>query len=206
MINQREEKRLVKEIQAGSQEAFGRLYDTYIDSIYRFIYLKTSSKEDAQDLTSQVFLRVWESLGRRTDADKNAEITLNRSLKAATPSEGIRNFRAFLYQIARNLVIDYWRERGQKSDVLGREADIAETAAIIEDKDQNLEEKLKLASDIAQVKKALDKVRGEHKDVIIWYYLDELSIPEIAQILGKSKGAVRVMISRALNTLRSKLS
>lgn len=180
-MDKREEKKLVKEIQAGSQEAFGRLYDSYIDSIYRFIYLKTSPKEDAQDLTSQVFLRVWERLGR----------------------SGIRNFRAFLYQIARNLVIDYWRERGQRSDVLGREADIAETAAIIEDKDQNLEEKLKLASDIAQVKKALDKVRGEHKDVIIWYYLDELSIPEIAQILGKSKGAVRVMVHRGLKALRA---
>lgn len=193
-MNEKEEKRLVKKVQAGSQEAFGRLYDTYIDSIYRFIYLKTSSKEDAQDLTSQVFLKTWEAI---PEAKPRGKLSTGKS---------IRNFRAFLYQIARNLVIDYWRERGQKGDVLGKAADIAETAAVIEDESQNLEEKLKFASDIAQVKEALDKVKGDYKDVIIWYYLDELSIPEIAQILGKSKGAVRVMMHRGLNALRATMS
>jgi len=211
MINQREEKKLVKEVQAGSQEAFGRLYDTYIDSIYRFIYLKTSSKEDAQDLTSQVFLRVWERLNpgvamftSRSDRGLPPTPRLRRTRKSATPaatsSKGIKNFRAFLYQIARNLVIDHWRGKG--GEVLGREADVAETAAIIEDKDQNLEEKFKLASDVNQVKEALEKVKGDYKDVIIWYYLDELSIPEIAQILGKSGGAVRVMVHRGLKEAR----
>ncbi len=178
-MEKREEKRLVREVQAGSQEAFGRLYDIYIDSIFRFVYLKVSSKEDAQDLTSQAFLKLWEGLSGKTTR--------------------IKNFRAFLYQIARNLVIDHWRQKG--GEVVGKKADVAEMA-IIEDESQNLEEKLKLASDVTQVKKALNKVKGDYKDVIIWHYLDELPIAEIAHILGKSRGAVRVMVHRALKEAR----
>src|SRR5512138_2519151 len=76
---------------AGDQQAFARLYDGYVDRVYRFIFFRIGDEQTAEDLTSQVFLKAWEHLGRY-------EV------------RGI-SFGPWLFRIARNLVIDHYRTR-----------------------------------------------------------------------------------------------
>ena len=155
---------------------FGKIYDKYIEKIYRFVFLKVNSAEVAQDLTSEVFTRGWEAFGQKKC--------------------DIRNVQAFLYQIARNLVIDHYRQKGRAQLV---STDYAPTIA---DTAPSLEETAMLKSEVNNVKAALANIKNEYREVITWYYLDEFSVPEIARILNKSEDAVRVLIHRALNALR----
>jgi len=165
------------------QKIYSEIYRKYIDKIYRFIFLKVNSQEIAEDLTSEVFIKGWEAFKK----EKNQNI------------KNIKNFPAFLYQIARNVIVDYYREKNKINplSIEGNNVSVADR--------ENIEKKAILNSDLENVKIALANIKEEYREVIIWYYLDELSIKEIAQLLGKSEGAVRVQISRALKVLREEI-
>ena len=160
------------------QKNFSQLYDQYIDKIYRFVFLRVNSQEVAEDLTSETFLRGWRSF---KDEEK----------KIINPS-------AFLYQIARNLVIDFYREKG-KVQVFSAES------TPINDPRINLEEKALLGSDIDTVKQAIGNLKEDYQAVVIWHYLDDLSVPEIANVMEKPEGTIRVMLHRALKALKKEL-
>lgn len=161
------------------KEQFSKIYDQYIEKIYRFVYLKVNSQEVAEDITSKVFLSSWESYQK------------NQST--------IHNINAFLYQIARNAVTDYYRESGRTK--LISTDNIAEFADIGTD----LHEKAIIASDIEDMKSAVQKLKKDYQDVIILHYLEDMSIQEVSDILNKPTGTVRVMIHRGLNMLRDEL-
>jgi RNA polymerase sigma-70 factor (ECF subfamily) len=161
-----------------NRKIFSKIYDQYINKIYRFVFLKVNSKEIAQDITSETFLRGWKAFDSKKD---------------------IKNPSAFLYQIARNLVVDFYREKG-KAQIIS-----VEYTQIIDPR-INLEEKTIFESDINTVRLALANIREEYQEVIIWRYLDELSVPEIAETLDKSEQAVRVMLHRAMKSLKNKLN
>lgn len=167
---------------ANYRKEFSKIYDKCIDKIYRFIFLKVNSQEIAQDLTSETFLKGWEAFKKSQNPGHNSQ-------KIGNPS-------AFLYQIARNLVIDHYREKGRTQFVSLEVAPIA-------DPNPGIEEKMALSSDIDNIRTALVSLGGEYQDVIIYRYLDELSISEIAKIMEKSEGAVRVALHRALKSLRT---
>lgn len=169
---------------ANLRKVYSKIYDKCVDKIYRFIFLKVSSQEVAEDLTSEVFLRGWESFKKSQNPKAN--------------SRKIENPRAFLYQIARNLITDHYREKGQAQLVSMEYAPMADPTT-------DLEEKAMLGSDLERVKVALADIKEDYREVIIWYYLDELSVPEIAKILDKSEEAVRVQIHRALKALKGEL-
>lgn len=161
------------------QEKFGEIYDKQIEKIYRFVFLKVSSQEIAEDLTSEVFTRGWESF-----RDKKCDI---------------KNMQAFLYQIARNLVVDHYRQKGQ--------AQFVSTDALpLLEEGMGLEERIAQKLEFNDVRAALANINEDYREIIIWYYLDELSVPEIAKVLGKSEEAVRVQIHRALRVLRNQIS
>jgi RNA polymerase sigma-70 factor (ECF subfamily) len=164
---------------ANLRKAFSKIYDQHIDKIYRFIFLKVSSQEIAQDLTSETFLRTWEKF----------------SQGKANP---IQNPQAFLYQTARNLVIDYYREKGKAQIV---SADLAPVV----DPREDLEEKAMLGSDFQAIRTALTGLKEDYQNVIIWHYLDDLPISEVAGLLGRTEEATRVLLHRALNSLREKV-
>ncbi len=154
------------------KKEFARLYDQFVEKIYRFIFLKVSSKETAEDLTSQVFLRFWQA------------------------REGVKDSRAFLYRIARNLVIDFYRQKG-KAPLLSEEVMVS-----LADEKANTEYRVVLASDVAAIKDSLAKIKPEHSEAIILHYLDDLPISEVAKILERPEGTVRVMLHRGLEELR----
>ena len=161
-------------------KAFSKIYDQYINKIYRFVFLKVNSQEVAQDLTSETFLRTWEKFSQ----DKG---------------NPIKNPQAFLYRTARNLVIDHYREKG-KAQVVS-----AELTPIIDPR-QNLEEEAMLTSDVNTIRIALTDLKEDYQNVIIWHYLDDLPIWEVAKMLDRTEGATRVLLHRALNALRQRLN
>ncbi len=158
---------------------YSKIYEKYVDKIYRFVYLKVSSQEVAEDLTSEVFTRGWQAY---CDNKKN-----------------IDNMTAFLYQIARNLIVDHYRQKGQAQFVS------VDSAPNLANPGIGLEEEAMWKSDFHRVQAALANIREDYREVIVWYYLDEFSVREIAKMLGKSEEATRVHIHRALTTLRNSL-
>ena len=163
---------------SNKRKEFSKIYDQYINKIYRFVFLKVNSEEIAQDLCSETFLRGWASF--------NSE-------------EKIENCQAFLYTIARNLVIDYYREKGRTRVVS------IENISIV-DPVQGVEEKMALKSDLEQVKLVLANLNEDYQNVIIWHYLDDLPIPEVAKMLDKSESTTRVTLHRALQALKNELN
>jgi RNA polymerase sigma-70 factor (ECF subfamily) len=166
------------------RKIFSKIYDQYIDKIYRFIFFKVNSQEIAQDLTSETFLRGWEAF--------------EKSQNPTTNDQKIENPQAFLYKIARNLVTDHYREKGKTQIVSADYVNITDPRT-------NLEEKAVLNSDLDTIRLALTSLKEDYQNVIIWHYLDDLSISEIAKMLEKSEDATRVQLHRALKALKNSI-
>lgn len=158
------------------KKAFSKIYDQYIEKIYRFIFLKVNSKETAEDLTSETFLKCWEAFKEKE----------------------IENPQAFLYQIARNLIVDHYRQKEKFQTVPIENNPIS-------DPRQNLQEASNLNLEIERVRTALSKLKDEYQDVLIFYYLEGIPVRKIAKILDRTETATRVLIHRALNSLREEL-
>jgi len=173
------EKILFLRVKNKDHEAYGQFYDLYVERIYRFIFFKVNSEEDAKDLTSEVFLKTWQYL------------------KADKP---IKNLNAFVYMVARNSVIDFYRSKSKKEITEEFVSNIADN-----DLASRLLDKQLADSETAELLTALKTLKEEYREAITLYYLDELNIKEISLILQKSPGAVRVLIHRALNALKATL-
>lgn len=158
---------------------FSEIYDNYIEKIYRFVFLKVSSSEIAEDLTSETFLRGWKAFEKNHDS--------------------IENPRAFLYQIARNMIADFYRNGKNNMPVISAEY------VQIEDPNANTEKRAELNLNMAVVRQALLTLKDDYQNVIIWHYLDDLPIQEVAGLLGKSEKNTRVVLHRALKSLKSQL-
>ena len=174
---------------AKDPDAFGELYNIYVDQIFRFIYFKVSRKEEAEDLTAEVFLKTWQYINEEK-------------------AKKIDNLKAFLYQTARNSVIDFYRKKNPTENLFieqKNENDEMEENwsrnEIVDSKKNPLEE-MQLNSDVEEVKKALQKLKEEYREAILLKFVEEMSISEIANILGKKEGAVRVLLHRAVQALR----
>jgi len=157
------------------RKTFGQIYDKYINKIYKFVFLKVSSQEIAEDLTSEAFSRTWVVF--KEDQDK------------------IKNVRAFLYKTANNLVIDHYRQKGRANVVF------MDNPSIIDPK-QDLEKHVLLNSDMDNIKQALFHLKEDYQNVIIWHYLDDLPISEVSSLLNRTEQATRVLLHRALKALR----
>ena len=162
-----------------TREIFSQLYDQYVNKIYRFIFLKVNSQEIAEDLCSETFLKGWQ--------------------KFRENSQEIENPQAFLYQIARNLVIDHYREKGKVQFV-------SADCVPLNDPKIDLEEKAINTSDLETIRTVLKGLKAEYQDVVIWHYIDDLSIKEIAELTKNTEGAVRVNLHRALKSLKNRIS
>lgn len=160
---------------------YGRIYDEHVDRIYRFVFLRVNSQETAEDLTSETFLKGWEVF--RSDCGK------------------IKNPQAFLYRIAKNLVIDHYRSKGRVQVVSSDEHDYR-----LADPKANLEKTAALSSDMESIKKALSGLNEDYQNAIIWHYLDDLPMKEVAELLDRSEPAARVLLHRAMKELKTRLN
>ncbi len=175
-----QEKKIYNQLKKGDKEVFIKAYDLYIDQIYRFIYFKVSDKEEAQDITSLVFLKTWNYI----QENKLGEY---------------KTLKALLYTIARNSVIDYYRKNNKVHIV---EIDNEDVKIQLKDKKMGAGEKMDIYFDIKNVEDKLEEMKDEYREIIILKYIEELSTIEISKILKKSKGNVRVLAHRALGALQ----
>ena len=174
-----EEKILFYKIKKNDRQAFIKAYDLYIDQLYRFIYFKVGSKEEAEDLCSAVFLKAW-----------------NYILEKSLIEE--KSLKALLYKIARNSIIDYYRKNKDKESI----SLDAEQAAEAVDERRSAVDDLTLKMDLLVIETRLPRLKDEYREIIVLRFVNELSVKEIAEILDKPKGGVRVLIFRALKALR----
>lgn len=169
-------------------EAFARIYDRYVEAIYRFVYLKLPRKEDAQDLTAETFTRAWQSM---------------------SDGKPVANVRAFLYQIARNLVVDFYR--GQKHEPSVDVLVTFEGAGTSPDTERNISESARLPiqpngmeprAELALIFARLARLKEDYRDVLTLRLIDDLPFSVIGEILGKNTGHIRVIYHRALKALK----
>ncbi|MBN2443036.1 MAG: sigma-70 family RNA polymerase sigma factor [Spirochaetales bacterium] len=160
-----------------SREEYAEVYDNYATRIYQFIYYKTYHKETAEDLTSQTFLRALEKL------------------HLYNPEKG--SMSAWIYQIARNLVTDYYRSTRKTVDI----DDVWDLAG-----KQNIELDSENKEQLEELREVLKKLPSEQRDILILRIWQDLSYKEIANIIGKSEGACKMMFSRIIAKLRKELS
>ena len=174
----KEEESLIQKAKEGDGNAFGELYDAYQPRIYRFVFLKTGGKQDAEDITHQVFLSAWQNMGKYE-------------------FQGFP-FSSWLYRIASNAVIDHYRTKRDHRDI---ETISEEIVAEMPD----LETKLDTALELKVVRAALQKLEDDQQSVLLMKFVDELSNKEIAEALGKNEGTIRVIQHRALKQLKKQI-
>ena len=163
---------------AGDSEAFGALYDRYVEAVYRYVYYRVRNEAEAEDVTSDVFFK---------------------ALRAMPRYEARQPFLAWLYRIARNAVID--RVRRQRPQVPFEDALRHPGADRIVDPDAGLD----VLSDRAALRTAISQLTPLQQDVIILRYVEGLDTKEIGRILGRRDGTVRGIEFRALGMLRTVL-
>ncbi|WP_439946237.1 ECF subfamily RNA polymerase sigma factor, BldN family [Streptomyces sp. BBFR109] len=166
---------LVERAQAGEAEAFGRLYDQYSDTVYRYVYYRVGGKATAEDLTSETFLRALRRIGTFT-------------------WQG-RDFGAWLVTIARNLVADHFKSSRFRLEVTtGEMLDANEVERSPED---SVLESLSNAALLDAVR----RLNPQQQECVTLRFLQGLSVAETARVMGKNEGAIKTLQYRAVRTL-----
>lgn len=165
----------------GDPRAFEELYNKYHRPVYQFLAFRLARREDAEDMTALVFTRAWEYL--------------------ASEQNEIKNFRAFIYRIARNLLADFYRSASNREKNLSIDEAHAQDRPIDIPDLRDLFEAQVLASDEAMVGRALLTLKPEYREVLTLRFMGELSLKEIAQVLEKESGTVAVTLHRAKEAL-----
>ena len=168
-----DERRLVQNAKSGDSDAFARIYDAYVERIYRYIYFRVTDDAEAEDLTSQVFLKAWENLDRY--------------------QIGGSPYIAWLYTIARNLVIDHYRTNKETVNL----EDAIHFTADGPSPDDEVQGRFELQA----MRDALQFLTDEQQQVLILRFVAGLSTENVAGIMEKREGAVRALQMRALQTL-----
>ena len=165
---------LVRRAIGRDRAAFTTLYQKYVDQIYRHTYYRVGNQEDAEDITEEVFIRAWKAIDRFN--------------KTGAP------FVSWLITISRNLIIDHYRVK--KIHVSLEKMEIAA------DSRSNPEELAEVKFNEEYIRGAIEKLKEEKRQVIMLRFIDGFSYAEIAGMLKKSEGAVRVIQYRALSDLK----
>ena len=167
--------RLVERAAEGDVEAYGELYSIYLNRIYRYVFHQVRDKMIAEDITEEVFVKAWKAI----DSCRGREKT----------------FLPWLYRIAQNHVIDNLR-RSKKQTSIEMET-VGELGSPQLEVEGDLERQELLG--------VIARLPQNQRQVIILKFIEGLDNPEIASIMGKSQGAIRVLQTRALARLRKYL-
>ena len=166
---------IVKRAAGGDLEAFGELYNIYVDAIYRYVFHQVRDRMTAEDVTEDVFFKAWKAIG----SCKGKEQT----------------FSSWLYRIAHNNVIDNLRRQRKylSTDV--------ETIAEVGGPELGAEGR----QEQQEVLEAISELPQNQRQVILLKFIEGLDNTEIERIIGKSQGAIRVLQMRGLATLRKRM-
>lgn len=176
--NTKADVQLIKRAKAQKKDALAKIYDLYIKRVYRFVYFRVGNREDAEDITEQVFVKILSSI-------KNYE---ERGLP----------FEAWLFRIARNEIVDFYRKKHTGKVGLDEIGEIVDPTPSPQAK---LEHKL----EYKKVMRVLPKLPGQYQEIIVLKFMDDLENSAISAILKKPVDHIRVLQSRALAKLRELL-
>ena len=166
---------LVALASAGDAEAFGALYDRYQPEIVRYLTNRLRNMDVAEDLAQQVFLKAWQAIPRYQ--------------QRGTP------FKAWLYRMAHNQMVDHFRTSRPTTDLDG-----------IEVPEEPVAEALVLKQELhGRLREALERLSEDHRDVLVLRFLMEKSAREIGEIMGRKEVTVRGLQMRALRALRTEI-
>lgn len=159
-----------------AQAYFLSTYDTYGDAIFRFCCLKVSPREVAEDITQETFMRFWQAVREGTV---------------------MRNDRALLYTIARNLIIDWYRKKKESSlDALLENGDTFRGES---------ETDVTLPAEAAEVLRAVHLLDDQSREAVLLRFVEGLSPKEIGELSGESANVISVRINRAVKKVRTSL-
>jgi len=173
----REAERLLVERAKSDPEAFGVLYDRYFSQIYRFVFSRLRDQTAAEDATSEVFMKALRSIPRYQDTG--------------------RPFTAWLYQISVNTINDRYRASRPTVD-LDEMYDLAAGGP-------GLEDTALQRAEIREIWTAVEDLPGPQRTALVLKFQEDLKISDIAAVMGKSEGAVKLLIHRGVTKLRTLL-
>lgn len=170
---------LVERAQAGEAEAFGLIYDRYVDTVFRFVYFRVGNRQLAEDLTSDTFLRALKRIGSFT-------------------WQG-RDLGAWLVTIARNLVADHFKSGRYRLEVTTGDVLDAER----EDRGPEGSPEAAVVEHITNVTLlgAVKQLNPEQQECIVLRFLQGFSVAETARAMGKNEGAIKALQYRAVRAL-----
>ena len=166
---------LVERGRHGDADAFGALYDRYQPEILRYLTHRVRDPEAAEDLAQQVFLKAWQAVPRYQQ-------------------RGVP-FKAWLYRMAHNQMVDYHRARRPSTDLEG--VDVPE--------DPIAEQRVIRLELLRRLQEALDRLSQDHREVLVLRFLMEKSAAEIGEIMDRKDVTVRGLQFRALRALRHEI-
>ena len=164
----------------GDREAFGLLYERYIDRIFNYVYYRTGNLHDAEDITARVFQRAMGHIRSYTD-------------------RGVP-FSAWLYRIAHNLVANWHRDRSRKQEI-----PLDDLLPLASAKVDRPEATLMRSQEQDALLRLIRQLPAERQTLLILKFVEELSNAEIGQIMGRSEGAVKSLYHRTLLALRDQI-
>lgn len=176
---QDEVRRLVERAQAGERDALEELYLLHFDRIYGYLHLSVGNRYDAEDLTTQTFLRMLEAIGRFT--------------------WGTAPFSAWLFRIAHNLAVDHFRAARR----LQPEEEVPEPEG---SEEHSAEEQAMQALADASMLELIESLSPDQQQVLTLKFVFDFSNEEAATILGKTEGAIKSLQHRALASLQRRLA
>lgn len=180
MDPQSEVPKLLARAAQGDRQSFGEFYALHLSEIYRYILFRVNDRDEAEDLTAKVFLEAWESL-----------VSPRLELE-------IRNIRAWIYRIARNRVIDFYRARKPQEPLEGN-PDQGLHGAWLESHVDDLFISRELARGVQQLPE-------NYQEVIILRFINRMSHAEVAEVMNITTSHVRVLQYRALKQMREIIS
>ena len=163
----------------GDRDAFGLLYERYVERIFNYVYYRTGNTHDAEDLTARVFQRAMNHIKNYTD-------------------RGVP-FSAWLYRIAHNLVANWHRDRSRKQEIP------LDDIPILPSKGDHPEKNLVRSQEQDVLLRMIRKLPGERQNLLILKFVENMSNAEIGQVMGRSEGAVKSLYHRTLLALRDQL-
>ncbi|HEX6061513.1 MAG TPA: RNA polymerase sigma factor [Candidatus Limnocylindria bacterium] len=173
-----EDAALARRAGSGEAEAFGILYDRYVDAVYRYVFYRVRNEAEAEDVTSDVFMR---------------------ALRAIPKYEPRQAFLAWLYRIARNAVIDRSRRQAARQQVSFEDA-LAHPNA---DQVVNPDAGLLAGSDASVVRVAMQQLTPLQQEILVLRYVEGYDTKTISKLVGKRDGTIRGIEFRALSALRA---
>ena len=171
---------LVRQAQEGGASAFSELYEHYYDSIFRYVSFRTGNVAEAEDITAEVFVRMIESI--------------HRFRWQGYP------FSSWLFRIAHNLVVDFYRKKGRR-----RMVSLENAPPIVEEGMVDADARMDLELTMGDVRKAMEDLTDLQKEAITLRFAAGLSVAETAKAMGKKDNAVKALQHAGLKKLRRTL-